>query len=574
LGFGGFPYTYDYAVEVRRGCYVAAALSLFPNGFPAASGTRIQWRAVLNLWLGYLVLYALAWVSKPLASAAAIWPANALCFVVYLLLPLRLWPLVSVAMICSELVSGAVLNSMTNRPQGALPIVLGFSFANILTAAGPAFLARRLRLFRREERLRLVISPLWGVALFGGVLLGALLGTATRAQASGTALAPAYMCLWALADVLSIVTFGPALYGILLGFSEPAGALARPWERWAVSAIVIGLFTWFTLVPWPAADQLVEPMLFAVPLVWLALRFSRRATSTAVAIVAAGVAFLAGHGLGRYQSLAGAGEWSNVVISIDIFLLIGCGGALLVNLLMLKQRALLEELAREHDQLRHYAQALDLAEDAARRVAAADLHDGVGQVLVGLSMTLSAMRVHATQPPLVALLEEAALASREAQEGLRVMIQNLSPPELEHASLDVTLQWLVDLFDKRFGFRVAYRITGSAELPRHQLYLVFRCIRELLINAYKHSQCQCAEVEVDVTPSSVELTVIDEGIGFDVRRTAPLLGLRFGLEQLRARVRAAGGILDIDSVPGEGSRVTVRLPSSSSAAVRLDLPPG
>jgi signal transduction histidine kinase len=516
------------------------------------------------LWAGYIVLYAAGWISKPLIGYAAIWPVHALCFVVYLLLPARRWPLVALGTIFSELMSNAAFNWMANRPQDGLSVLLGFAFANTLTAAGPAFLARLLHLVRDGDRPQLIISPLWLVALFGGVLPGAIAGAATRWLSFGIHMVPVDIWSWVLAAVLTIVTFSPVLHGIVLGFSEPAGAVARPREGWAVSGIVAGLFIWFAIEPWPPADQLIEPMLFAVPLVWLALRFSRRATSTGVALVATGVAFLAAHGPGGKRNFADLVGWSNVVISIDIFLLIGCGGALLVNWLMLKQRALLEQLAQEHDQLRHYAQALDFAEDAARRTTAADLHDGVGQVLVGQSMTLAAMRAHANHPRLVVLLEEAMTASREAQEGLRVMIQNLTPPELDHASLEVTLQWLVDLFKKRFGFQVTYRITGGSELPRHQLHLVFRCVRELLMNAYKHSQRQCAEVEVDVSPDSVELTVIDEGIGFDVRRTVPLLGLRFGLEQLRARVRAAGGVLDIDAVAGEGCRVTVRLPSSTA----------
>jgi NarL family two-component system sensor histidine kinase LiaS len=161
------------------------------------------------------------------------------------------------------------------------------------------------------------------------------------------------------------------------------------------------------------------------------------------------------------------------------------------------------------------------------------------------------------------LVEEAAVASREAQEGLRMMIQDLSPPELENASLAETLQWLAELFKNRFGFTVSWRIAGTAELRRDQLRLVYRCIRELLMNARKHSQRQCAEVEVEITPVSVDITVIDEGVGFDARRAAALSAHRFGLAQLGERVRTAGGVLDIDTVVGEGCRVTVRLPSES-----------
>jgi signal transduction histidine kinase len=231
----------------------------------------------------------------------------------------------------------------------------------------------------------------------------------------------------------------------------------------------------------------------------------------------------------------------------------------------LKQRELLDELAREHLALRDYANALGVAEETARRKTAADLHDGIGQVLAGQSMTLAAMRVHAGHSPLAVLLDEAAEASREAQEGLRVMIQDLSPPGLDHASLDETLLWLADFFKTRFGFSVAWHVNGTADLPRDRLRLIYRCIRELLMNSRKHSQQQSAEVEVDLSATTVEITVVDEGIGFDGHRTDPFSGNQFGLAQLRERVRAAGGTLDVDAVIGEGCRVTVRLPAPTPA---------
>ncbi len=530
----------------------------------SSGGSGISGRTVGWLALGYVVLYAVGYLAKPIAASAPIWPADSVSFIAYLLLPFRFWPLIALGMVSAELASVPVLNWLINLHQASLAGTLGFASANILVTAIPAGLSRLLGLFRDEGRFQLAISPVWIIALFGGVLPGAFLGAMTRAHTAGVPFAPADMGLWGLASVLTIVTFGPTIFGMLVGFSEPARALARTLEGWAVSAIIVGLFTWFALVPWPVVNQRVEPMLFAVPLVWLALRFSRRATSIAVAIVASGVVLLAGYGAASQRELIDVDGWRAVVISIDIFLLICCGGALLVNLMTLTQRALLEELAREQEQLLQTAQALDYAEDSARRATAADLHDGVGQVLAGQSMTLAAMRAHASHPLLAALIEEAAIASREAQEGLRVMIQNLSPPELEHASLEETLQWLVDLFRTRFGFGVTYRITGT-EFQHDQLHLVYRCIRELLMNAYKHSQRKSAEVEVEVSSTSVGIIVIDEGIGFDARRVLSLTGPRFGLEQLRARVHAAGGALEIETIVGEGCRVTVQLPSPSPA---------
>jgi signal transduction histidine kinase len=527
----------------------------------ARSERRVDRRVVLWSALGYPLLYALGYLSKSVPGSAAIWPADALTFAAYILLPIRLWPLVALGTVSWELLSRPLLYWATGHSHPAVTMTLSFAAANILIVIGPAALARAMRLLRRQDRFELVISPLWIVALFAGSVPGALLGAVTSAKAAGIPLVHADVGLWLLSTVLTIVTFGPMVFGLLVGILEPTATPARAWEGWAISFMILALFSCFAVVPWPAVEALLEPMLFAVPLVWLALRFSRRTTNIGVVIVATGIVLFAGYGVGIYRDLANIDGWRDVVISIDVFLVIGCGGALLVNLMTVKQRALLDELAREHLALREYARALTVAEETARRKTAADLHDGIGQVLAGQSMTLAAMRAHAHQLPLAVLLEEAAEASREAQEGLRVMIQDLSPPGLDHASLDETLRWLAEFFKARFGFSVAWRVTGTAELSRDRLRLVYRCIRELLMNARKHSQRQSAEVEVDVTPVVVEITVVDEGIGFDTNAGEPLSGNQFGLAQLRERVQAAGGTLDVDAVIGEGCRVTVRLPS-------------
>jgi len=521
-------------------------------------------------WLvcAYLALYAFGFLSKPPYGAAALWPAHALSFAVFMLLPLRRWPALALVMVCCDLVANPLLNRISGLPSGDMHSWLGFAFANVLTTAGPAALARAFGLIRREDRYQPVVSPLWIVALLVGVAPGALVGTATRSYAAGVPLAAAdagrwglAAVLWGLAAVLAIVTMGPAIFGALLGFAAPAKAAAKRWEGWVISGAVLGLFLLFILAPWPAKDVLVEPMLFTIPLAWLALRFSQRTTRIAVGVVAAAISLLAGYTTGGGPSPPGDGSaFPDIVISIDVFLLIGCGGALLVNFMTFKQRALLEQLAHEHAQLRQYALALDSAEEAARRATAADLHDGIGQVLAGQSMTLSAMRAHANQPKLAALIEEAVEASREAQEGLRLMIQDLSPPELEHASLEEMFRWLAELFKNRFGFTIEYQVSGGERLNHENLQLVFRCVRELAMNACKHSGRHAASVGVKVSGEWVHVTVIDEGVGFDADRERSAAKGRFGLAQLRERVRAGGGTVSLTSAAGGGCRAVVRLP--------------
>jgi signal transduction histidine kinase len=349
---------------------------------PAAGVERLPERRVFG-WLvfGYPVLYILGFLSKSVAGPAAIWPAHGLTFAAYLLLPFRRWPLIALCAISWDMLSRPVMYWVTVQSRASLAMTCWFALANVLTSAGPAALARAMRLFRSQDRLQLVISPLWIIALFLGSLPGALLGAATGARADGNALVAGNVGLWVMASVLTIVTLGPAVFGLMLGFSEQTPTPARSWEGWAVLGLVFALFICFAVVPWPAVDPLLQPMLFAVPLSWLALRFSRRTTNLGVVAVACGVVLYAGYGVGIYAGLANVAAWPHVIIAIDVFLVIACGGALLVNLLTLKQRVLLGELARDHEALRDYARALGAAEETARRKTAADLHDGIGQVL-------------------------------------------------------------------------------------------------------------------------------------------------------------------------------------------------
>ena len=519
--------------------------------------TRIK---VPSLVCAYLALYAFSFLSKPLYGAAPIWPAHALTFAAFMLLSIRRWPVLVLVIVCCDLLANPSLNLLSGLPSGDMQSWLGFASANVLTTAGPAALARAFRLIRREPRYQPVLSPLWIVALLVGVVPGALLGGATRSHTAGAPVAAADVGLWGRAAVLAIVTMGPAMFGALLGFPAPAKDAAKRWEGWVISGALVGLFCLFIFAPWPAKNVLVEPMLFTIPLAWLALRFSQRTTRIVVGVVAAAISVLAGYATGGGPASAHSAAFPDIVVSIDLFLLIGCGGALLVNFMMFKQRDLLEELARDHAQLRQYALALDSAEEAARRTTAADLHDGIGQVLAGQSMTLSAMRAHANQPKLAALIEEAMEASREAQEGLRLMIQDLSPPELEHASLEEMLKWLAELFKTRFAFTIEYQVSGGKLLDRENIQLVYRCVRELAMNACKHSGRHAASVEVKVSGEWVHVTVIDDGIGFDAQRERSAAQGRFGLAQLRERVRAGGGSVSLTSAAGGGCRATVRLP--------------
>jgi signal transduction histidine kinase len=224
------------------------------------------------------------------------------------------------------------------------------------------------------------------------------------------------------------------------------------------------------------------------------------------------------------------------------------------------QRRLEGQLTSERDQVRQYAQALDRADEDARRQTASELHERISQTLAGQNLLLSTARLQTTDLPVQAMIDRVLASSRDALTEIRTMIQNLSPPELSGASLSQILEWLTELFGSRHDFAVTWNVAGSADLPPEQRMLIYRIVRELLFNAFRHSQVDRASVGITLSADLVEIVVADRGVGFEPEALAQGTGGAFGLTRVAERVRAAGGTFRVNSSPGEGCRVQVSIP--------------
>jgi len=220
-----------------------------------------------------------------------------------------------------------------------------------------------------------------------------------------------------------------------------------------------------------------------------------------------------------------------------------------------------ERLRQQQERLKLYARQLVGAEERARRSTAVDLHDGIGQQLVGLSMMLDALA--ARSPPEVRLLlGEATNTVREVQAIAQRVIADLSPPGLYELGLGPALQWLSVYMRGKELLQVDLHVEAEeSDIDTDLRVLVFKVIRELLRNVIKHSGVQSASVTVTRSPNELRVVVDDRGVGFEWQLS--LFESRthgFGLWSVADRVREAAGEMTVDTGPGRGCRVTVVFP--------------
>ncbi|MDF1504416.1 ATP-binding protein [Roseisolibacter sp. H3M3-2] len=242
------------------------------------------------------------------------------------------------------------------------------------------------------------------------------------------------------------------------------------------------------------------------------------------------------------------------------------------------RRLALEEVERrvvartgERDALRR---RLFDAEEAERRRIAGELHDQLGQELTAFRLGLDdALRLAARRQADAAaaalgarLTQLQALAGRMTA-GVRAIALELRPPELDDVGLASALESYAREWSARYGVGAEVAVTGLAASPPvapEVASALYRVAQEALTNVAKHARASQASVVVDRTDGQVRLVIEDDGCGFDPAATAARVRRerRFGLAGMRERAALLGGELTLESAPGRGTAVHVRLPAA------------
>src|SRR5437868_3827676 len=221
------------------------------------------------------------------------------------------------------------------------------------------------------------------------------------------------------------------------------------------------------------------------------------------------------------------------------------------------------------------ARLLELQDDERRRIAR-ELHDSVGQMLVGLTMNLSNVRsdVERLAKTMSALADSEALVQEMSQE-VRTISYLLHPPLLDDAGLASAIRWYVDGYSKRSGINVDLELQDDlGRFPREIETAVFRTVQECLTNIHRHSGSPVASVRLARSDGYVRVEVRDKGKGIPAEKQAQmhLNGTPgVGIRGMRERIRQLGGNLEIScDGHGKGTAVEARLPipgvSSTAAA--------
>lgn len=202
-------------------------------------------------------------------------------------------------------------------------------------------------------------------------------------------------------------------------------------------------------------------------------------------------------------------------------------------------------------------------EDAGRRLAR-ELHDDITQRLAGLSIESAALG-RLSEPAARAAMEqsigsELASLSRD----VHALSYRLHPSVVDDLGLEEALRVECERTARRGPVGVAFRSESGGGPIRGEVALcLFRVAQEALRNAVRHAQAERVTVTLSSMPDAHEVSVEDDGCGFDVQAEPARASL--GLASMRERVALLGGRLDIRSRRGQGTRVTARVPVQAAA---------
>lgn len=225
-------------------------------------------------------------------------------------------------------------------------------------------------------------------------------------------------------------------------------------------------------------------------------------------------------------------------------------------------------LRSQREQLRALTSRLLRVREEERAKIARDLHDQIGQILTAIKMDVmwAAKRLSGIPAEVKSRLDGAIGLISEGVQSVRTICSGLRPVVLDDLGLAAAIEWQSREFSSRNGIGCKVSILSSVDELNEEIQgdgaiAVFRIFQESLNNIVRHAAAENVEVALWREDGSILLKVSDDGRGFKETEGTGSLGI-LGMKE---RAQSCGGSLHVDSAPGRGATVTVRIPMRPAA---------
>jgi PAS domain S-box-containing protein len=217
------------------------------------------------------------------------------------------------------------------------------------------------------------------------------------------------------------------------------------------------------------------------------------------------------------------------------------------------------EMAEANEKLQLLSRRLIEIQENERRSLSRELHDEIGQTLTAVKIGLQTAQTLDDLPTARQHLGDSVALVDQVLQQVRQIALDLRPSILDHLGLVPALRWYFDQQRRRSKLKIDFRHGNlSLGISAEILTVCYRIAQEAMTNILRHAQAQNVVVDLRELNGTLEFSMKDDGIGFDVQQSKSRASL--GLVGMRERALLVGGSLDVTSQPTHGTTILARLP--------------
>ncbi len=226
------------------------------------------------------------------------------------------------------------------------------------------------------------------------------------------------------------------------------------------------------------------------------------------------------------------------------------------------------DLALSEKRLSELTGHLQTAIERERAAIAREIHDDIGGSLAAAKLDLAWISRHASDPGVHAHTKAAAEMLQHALGASQRIMMNLRPSILDQG-LFAAVQWLASNFEKRTGIKTVLRSNSEDLCPEKSVQLTaYRTAQEALTNVSKYAQCSLVHIEISDAEGFLTMEISDNGVG--ITRQEMQKPNAFGIRGLHERAKTIGGWLDVSTISGAGTSVTLSVPLAAAKRASLE----